>query len=55
MDILYTEQKKTEQLIRAFEAFLTEQESSRATIRKYITDVRTFYHFLEYDKRSVHP
>lgn len=50
MDILYTEQKKTEQLIRAFEAFLTEQESSRATIRKYITDVRTFYHFLEYGR-----
>lgn len=41
----------TEQLINAYQQQLTLDEYSRATIEKYIRDLRAFYHFLPPDKR----
>lgn len=32
--------------IKEFKAHLIQQEKAMATIRKYITDIRTFYHYL---------
>ena len=37
----------TVEMITEFEAYLHEQEKSKATIEKYIRDLKKFYRFLE--------
>ena len=37
--------------IKEFRLYLYERENAKATIDKYLTDVNTFYKFLNFDKK----
>jgi len=45
-----TEKILTEEMMEAFETYLTEEERSKATIEKYRRDIRAFYNWLPEEK-----